>query len=43
MFYIQLFDAGDFSFLAALPAPDKIPLVKGDFVATNRVLIWNKV
>lgn len=38
----QLFDAGDFSFLAALPAPDKIPLKKGDFVATNRVLIWNK-
>uniref|UniRef100_A0A7M5X173 WD repeat-containing protein 7 n=2 Tax=Clytia hemisphaerica TaxID=252671 RepID=A0A7M5X173_9CNID len=38
----QLFNAGDFSFLAALPAPDKVPLKKGDFVATNRVLIWNK-
>ncbi|XP_057311095.1 WD repeat-containing protein 7-like isoform X1 [Hydractinia symbiolongicarpus] len=39
----QIFDASDFSFLAALPAPQKIPLTNGDFVATNRVLIWNKM
>jgi len=38
----QIFDASDFSFLASLPAPHNIPLVKGEFVATNRVIVWNK-
>ncbi|XP_047143877.1 WD repeat-containing protein 7 isoform X1 [Hydra vulgaris] len=39
----QVYDACEFNFLAALPAPKKIPLVNGDFVASDRVLLWNKL
>ena len=42
-FFSQIFDSNDYSFIALIPSPYKQALTGGDFVAANRVLIWDKV
>eukprot|EP00794_Sanderia_malayensis_P009425 gene9425-10411_t len=38
----QIFDSSDYSFIASIPSPYKQALIGGDFVAANRVIIWDK-
>eukprot|EP00795_Rhopilema_esculentum_P009331 gene9331-17032_t len=38
----QVFDASDFTFIALIPSPYKQTLMGGDFVAANRVIVWDK-
>ena len=40
---LQIFDSNDYSFIALIPSPYKQALTGGDFVAANRVIIWDKV
>ena len=42
-FLFQMYDAGDFKFLTAVPSPPGQVWMGGDFVAADCVLVWTRV